>query len=295
VDLVGDLPFYVAHDSTDVWCHPELFSLRRDGSLVEQSGVPPDYFSDTGQLWGTPVYRWSRHLRSGFRWWLARLGRQFELFDRLRLDHFRALQAYWSVPGGEATAQNGCWQPSPGRLLLSLLWLRCRLKGQLREGRLPLIAEDLGVITPPVEALRDRFALPGMKILQFAFNGDDDNPYLPGNINGPHWVVYTGTHDNATTTGWWGDLGDEERRRVEEVLGVTVTAPAWQLLEAALASEAELAVAPLQDLLELDDRARFNTPGTSSGNWTWRLTDTIASLDGPLKGLGEMARRHQRG
>ncbi|SBO42911.1 4-alpha-glucanotransferase [Cyanobium sp. NIES-981] len=294
VDLVGDLPFYVAHDSTDVWCHPELFSLNRDGSLVEQSGVPPDYFSATGQLWGTPVYRWSRHLRSGFRWWLARLGRQFELFDRLRLDHFRALQAYWSVPGGDDTAQNGRWCPSPGTLLLGLLWIRCRLKGQLRDGRLPLIAEDLGVITPAVEALRDRFALPGMKILQFAFNGDDDNPYLPANIQGPRWVVYTGTHDNATTTGWWQGLGDEERRRVEQVLGVTITSPAWQLLEAALATEAELAVAPVQDLLERDDSARFNTPGTSSGNWTWRLTDPIASLDGPIKGLGEMARHHQR-
>lgn len=295
LDLVGDLPFYVAHDSNDVWCRPRLFSLAgQAGDLEQQSGVPPDYFSATGQLWGTPVYRWPRHLISGFRWWMARLDRQFELFDRLRLDHFRALEAFWSVPGGDATAENGRWGWSPGGLLLSLLWLRCRMKGQLRGGHLPLIAEDLGVITPQVEALRDRFRLPGMKILQFAFNGDDDNPYLPANIHGPGWVVYTGTHDNPTTTGWWHSLDHEGRQRVEQALGAAVTAPAWQLLEAALASPADLAVVPLQDLLELDDQARFNTPGTSSGNWTWRLRQPVASLAGPLKGLGEMAHRYQR-
>ena len=172
--------------------------------------------------------------------------------------------------------------------------MRCWIKGQLRDGHLPLIAEDLGVITPPVEALRDRFSLPGMKILQFAFNGDGDNPYLPANIQGPDWVVYTGTHDNPTTTGWWQDLDHDSRQRVEHALGAAVTAPAWQLLEAALASPADLAVAPLQDLLELDDHARFNTPGTTSGNWTWRLNQPVASLAGPLKGLGEMAHRYQR-
>jgi 4-alpha-glucanotransferase len=295
VDLVGDLPFYVAHDSADVWCHPGLFSLRRDGGLEQQSGVPPDYFSATGQLWGTPVYRWWRHWVSGFSWWLARLGRQFALFDRLRLDHFRALESYWSVPGGDTTATNGRWRRSPGGVLLALLWLRCALRGRLQQdGRLPLIAEDLGVITPPVEALRDRFALPGMKILQFAFNGDMDNPYLPANIQGRRWVVYTGTHDNATTTGWWQAMDGEERWRVEQALGEPITAPAWQLLEAAMATEADLAIVPVQDLLELDDRSRFNTPGTGSGNWTWRLQTPIAGLEGPLQGLGEMARRHQR-
>lgn len=287
VQLLGDLPFYVAHDSADVWAHRALFSLRADGSLTAQSGVPPDYFSATGQLWGTPVYRWPLHLLTGFHWWLARLGRQFELFDVLRLDHFRALQAFWSVPGGESTAEHGRWRWFPGWPLLALLWLQRGL-------HLPLIAEDLGVITPAVEALRDGFGLPGMKILQFAFDGDPANPYLPANIRGRDWVVYTGTHDNATSVGWWQSLGDDARHRVAEAVGAPITAPAWQLLELALASSADLAVVPLQDLLELDDRARFNTPGTSSGNWTWRLAQPISSLAGPIQGYGAMAARYGR-
>jgi len=287
VQLLGDLPFYVAHDSADVWAHRALFSLRADGSLTAQSGVPPDYFSATGQLWGTPVYRWPLHLLSGFRWWLNRLGRQFALLDLLRLDHFRALQAFWSVPGEASTAEHGRWRWFPGWPLLSLLWLRRGLK-------LPLIAEDLGVITPAVEALRDGFGLPGMKILQFAFDGDPTNPYLPANIRGPRWVVYTGTHDNATSVGWWQSLDEGGRRRVAEAVGAPITSPAWQLLELALASAADLAVVPLQDLLELDDRARFNTPGTSSGNWTWRLDQPVAALDGALQGYGAMAASYGR-
>ncbi|MEA5475734.1 4-alpha-glucanotransferase [Synechococcus sp. CCY9201] len=295
VQLIGDLPFYVAHDSADVWRHRSLFSLQFDGSLAQQSGVPPDYFSATGQLWGTPVYRWSAHWLGGFRWWLRRLGRQLQLFDRLRLDHFRALQAYWSIPGSDTTAQNGTWQPSPGWPLLALLWLDCwRRGGLLPDGRLPLIAEDLGVITPAVEALRDSFALPGMKILQFAFDGNADNPYLPANYRGNRWVVYTGTHDNATSRSWWDGLDQGGRDRVRAVVGADVTAPGWQLLEAALATEAELVVVPLQDLLELDDRARFNTPGTTGGNWCWRLNRSISDLKGPLLGFGRLADRYGR-
>ncbi|KAF0654126.1 4-alpha-glucanotransferase [Cyanobium sp. Copco_Reservoir_LC18] len=296
VRLVGDLPFYVAHDSADVWSQRRLFSLRAGGGLVEQSGVPPDYFSATGQLWGTPVYRWWVHRLTGFRWWLQRLQRQLELMDLLRLDHFRALEAYWSVPGADATAEHGCWRPSPGGALLARLRSRCRRQGRLLPGdRLPLIAEDLGVITPAVEALRDRFALPGMKILQFAFDGNDDNPYLPANYSGSRWVVYTGTHDNATSLGWWRDLDDGARGRVAAVVGAEVRAPSWQLLEVALASPADLAVVPLQDLLELGDEARFNTPGTIEGNWSWRLSRPISSLAGPLQGFGAMAARYGRG
>ena len=297
VQLLGDLPFYVAHDSADVWSRPALFSLGRGGRLLQQSGVPPDYFSATGQLWGTPVYRWRRHWLQGFRWWLARLGRQLDLFDRLRLDHFRALQAYWSVPGGDGTAEHGSWQPSPGWPLLALLWGRCALRGQLvgAGGRLPLVAEDLGVITPPVERLRDGFALPGMKILQFAFDGDPANPYLPANTRGRRWVVYTGTHDNATTIGWWNSLDGDARARVEAAVGAPITAPGWQLLELALAGPADLVVAPLQDLLELGDGARFNTPGTTEGNWCWRLDRPVATLAGPLGGYGAMAGRYGRG
>jgi 4-alpha-glucanotransferase len=294
VQIVGDLPFYVAHDSADVWSRPDLFAIRPSGRLLQQSGVPPDYFSATGQLWGTPVYRWSRHWLSGFGWWIRRLLRQLELFDLLRLDHFRALQAFWSVPGDAPTAENGHWRLSPGWPLLGLLWVACLRRGLLRCGRLPLIAEDLGVVTPGVEWLRDGFALPGMKILQFAFDGDAANPYLPVNFKGRRWVVYTGTHDNATTLGWWWQLDQESRQRVEQTLGAAVQAPGWQLAELALNSRADLAVVPLQDLLELGDEARFNTPGTASGNWSWRLQQPIASLEGPLKGYGEMAARGQR-
>jgi 4-alpha-glucanotransferase len=295
VRLVGDLPFYVAHDSVDVWCHPALFELAPDGTLSAQSGVPPDYFSATGQLWGTPVYRWRRHAIAGFRWWLNRLQRQLELFDLLRLDHFRALESYWSVPGGDPTAENGHWVPSPGTWLLRLLHWRCRRRHLLQsDGRLPLIAEDLGVITKEVEDLRDRFELPGMKILQFAFDGNSDNGYLPANYKGHRWVVYTGTHDNATTNGWWQGLEEHQRRQVGELLGDMVVAPGWQLAELALASCAELVVVPLQDLMGLDDSARFNTPGTASGNWSWRLQEPIAALAGHLHGYGAMAARYGR-
>jgi 4-alpha-glucanotransferase len=243
VQLIGDLPFYVAHDSADVWAHPALFSLGQGGSLLQQSGVPPDYFSATGQLWGTPVYRWGLHLLSGFRWWLARLERQLELFDRLRL-----------------------------------------------------IAEDLGVITPAVEALRDGFGLSGMKILQFAFDGNPTNPYLPANMHGSRWVVYTGTHDNATSLGWWRQLDGEARGQVQALLGAPVTAPGWQLLELALVSGAELVVVPLQDLLELGDEARFNTPGTTGPqNWSWRLDRPLSTLEGPLRGYGVLAAAAGRG
>ena len=279
VEILGDLPFYVARDSADVWSHRSLFSIAADGRLREQSGVPPDYFSATGQLWGTPVYSWARHRSTGFRWWRDRLRRQWELADRLRLDHFRALASYWSVPGGDTTAMNGAWKRSPGRELLSCLR---RDAG----GRLPLVAEDLGVITPDVERLRDRFRLPGMKVLQFAFDGNPRNPYLPSNIHGTGWVVYPGTHDNPTSLGWWQRLDGDSRARFASCLDCPIEAPGWQLLELGLASSAQLVIAPLQDLLHLDDAARFNTPGTVGGNWNWRLPVFDDSLEGALLGYG---------
>ena len=288
VKLLGDLPFYGAHDSADVWSRPGLFSLRSDGSLEQQSGVPPDYFSATGQLWSTPVYNWRRHRLNGYRWWLKRLERQLELFDLLRIDHFRALAGYWSVPGDDDTAMNGRWLPSPGRAILERLRRRCG-------GRLPLVAEDLGVITPDVEALRDQLQLPGMKVLQFAFDGDPANPYLPHNYGAGSWVAYTGTHDNATAIGWWQGLPQEGRQQVEALLGHPVQAPGWELLRLALASTADLAVVPLQDLMSLDDAARFNTPGTATGNWCWQLEGSLDGLEGHLAGLAELARVHHRG
>ena len=282
IEILGDLPFYVARDSADVWSHRSLFSIAANGRLRLQSGVPPDYFSETGQLWGTPVYSWARHRRTGFRWWRNRLKRQWRLADRLRLDHFRALAAFWAVPGDDDTAQNGVWQRSPGFELLRLLR---RDAG----GKLPIVAEDLGVITPDVERLRDRFRLPGMKVLQFAFDGNPRNPYLPSNIKGSRWVVYTGTHDNPTTLGWWQRLDESSKRQVGELLGCHVEAPGWQLMELGMATSAALVVSPLQDLLHLDDQARFNTPGTIGGNWCWRMSAFDEALQGALKGYGERA------
>ena len=279
IQLFGDLPFYVSSDSADVWSNRSLFTVKENGQLTTQSGVPPDYFSETGQLWGSPVYRWGQHRITRFRWWRQRIARQREMVDLLRLDHFRALAAFWAVPGGDSTAENGQWQPSPGHALLRKLR---RDAG----GSLPLIAEDLGVITPDVEQLRDAFRLPGMKVLQFAFDGASDNPYLPENTDGHRWVVYTGTHDNPTTLGWWNGLDADSRARIATRVNGEISAPAWHLLDMAFATTAGLVIAPLQDLMHLDDRARFNTPGTCEGNWSWRLGSFDAALGNALGGYG---------
>ncbi|GCE65111.1 4-alpha-glucanotransferase [cyanobiont of Ornithocercus magnificus] len=287
--LFGDLPFYVARDSSDVWSQPHLFSIQSDGSLHSQSGVPPDYFSSTGQLWGTPVYRWQRHQSNRFTWWRNRLNRQWQLVDLLRLDHFRALASYWCIPGKNVSAQKGNWHQSPGYSLLS------HLRNDIL-GSLPIVAEDLGIITPEVEDLRDQFSLPGMKILQFAFDGNPDNPYLPENIHGPRWVVYTGTHDNPTSISWWNNLDQQSKSSIISRVGRPIVSPGWQLLELGLASNAALVITPLQDLLHLDDRARFNTPGTVCGNWCWRLHLQITDQDlqGALQGYGERSRAWDR-
>ncbi len=262
--LFGDLPFYVSRDSADVWSNRSLFSMLSDGSVYQQSGVPPDYFSETGQLWGNPVYRWKRHQLSNFRWWKQRFARQFEQVDLLRIDHFRAFKALWKVSGRDETAQNGYWSPSPGLKILSLLR---RVYGK----KLPLVAEDLGVITQDVEKLRDYFNLPGMKILQFAFDGNPDNPYLPENINTYNAVVYTGTHDNSTTETWWNQLNQDIKEKVSQRVSGDSLEPSWRLIEIGLSTKSILFVAPIQDLLSLNDEARFNTPGTLGGNWIWKL------------------------
>tara|TARA_Y100001968_G_scaffold330294_1_gene381746 strand:- start:13993 stop:15534 length:1542 start_codon:yes stop_codon:yes gene_type:complete len=262
--LLGDLPFYVSRDSADVWSNRSLFSILTNGDLSLQSGVPPDYFSETGQLWGTPVYRWKKHSSSRFRWWRRRFKRHFEQVDLLRIDHFRALDSYWAVPGKKETAQDGFWKPSPGRQLLR------KLQNDFGE-KLPLIAEDLGVITPSVERLRDYFYLPGMKILQFAFDGNKDNPYLPENIHGNSWIVYTGTHDNATTKGWWNELDQDTKNRLLEIDQTIGESTSWKFIKMGLSTSASLFIAPIQDLLSLDNNARFNTPGTIKDNWSWRM------------------------
>ena len=287
VKLIGDLPFYVSRDSVDVWSYKSLFSISKNGDLVFQSGVPPDYFSSTGQLWGTPTYFWAKHKRTSFDWWRRRFKRQFELVDILRLDHFRALSGYWRVQGKSKNAINGKWINSPGRELLY------ELKKDLRVEYLPIIAEDLGVITPDVEKLRTNFELPGMKILQFAFDGNADNPYLPNNIKGNNWVVYTGTHDNSTSTSWWESLDINIKMKIKDNYNFSDN-PSWNLLEIGLKTNANLFVAPIQDLLSLDNSCRFNTPGTIKNNWRWKLNKSLEEIEPFLKQFSELGNKYGR-
>jgi 4-alpha-glucanotransferase len=262
VRLFGDIPIYLAPDSVEVWAHPELFQLDDAGQPVAVAGVPPDYFSVDGQRWGNPLYRWEAHEATGFAWWLERLRAQFELFDLVRIDHFRGLEAYWAVPASAPTAATGEWRRAPGQALLT--------RARAVFGGLEVVAEDLGVITPEVEALRDGFGLPGMRIAQFGFDGDQRNVHVPH-----HWtarsVGYTGTHDNDTSAGWYAHLDPAAQRFVADYLGVAPAAVVPALVRTVLASVAELAVVPMQDLLGLGTEARMNLPGTTSGNWTWRF------------------------
>lgn len=262
VQLFGDLPIYVAHDSADVWAARRYFTVTDNGLCNEVAGVPPDYFSATGQRWGNPLYRWSRMEKNGFEWWVRRVRHQMEHMDILRIDHFRGLEAYWAIPGESTDGIIGEWRKAPGERLLQTL--------QQELGALRLVAEDLGIITDEVNHLRKTFALPGMKILQFAFGGDDHNPYLPCNHEEDS-VVYTGTHDNDTTVGWFRSLDEHTQAHALRVLQAKPEDMPWAMIEAALQSPAMLAVIPMQDLLELGSEAKFNTPGTAVGNWCWRL------------------------
>ena len=272
IRLFGDLPIFVAHDSADVWAHQGYFRLDGQGNLSVNTGVPPDYFSADGQLWHMPHYDWAALAADGYRWWVERLRRQLHLFDMVRIDHFRGFAAAWEVPAGELTARNGQWRPGPGRALFDVIGTAL--------GELPLIAEDLGYITEDVHALRDALGLPGMRVLQFAFDGNGANPHLP-HEHCRHGVVYTGTHDNDTTVGWWRHCGEETRRHLAEYLDREHVPMPDAFNRLALASVARLAVLPLQDLLALDSQARMNTPGTAAGNWQWRappdaLTEALA-------------------
>lgn len=260
--LFGDMPIFVAHDSAEVWAHREYFKLDRTGQPIVVSGVPPDYFSATGQRWGNPLYRWERMRQDGFAWWIERLESELKRFDLVRVDHFRGFEACWEIPAAEATAVHGRWVKTPGRALFDAL--------HRRFGRLPLVAEDLGYITPPVHALRRRYGIPGMVVLQFAFDGGADNPYLPHH-HAPDAVVYTGTHDNDTTRAWFEGLTAPAQWRVMEYLGFPAEPMPQPLMRAALASVARLAVLPMQDVLGLGRGHRMNTPGTETGNWQWRF------------------------
>ncbi len=284
VKLFGDLPIFVAHDSAEVWSRPELFLLDDTGHPRFVAGVPPDYFSEDGQRWGNPLYDWERMAAENFTWWEQRLATQFKLFDWVRVDHFRGFQACWQIPADSPTARNGCWVEVPGEALFE--WLYARFES------LPLIAEDLGFITPEVHTLRRRFRLPGMCILQFAFDGGVDNPYLPHNHH-RNRVVYTGTHDNTTTLGWYGGLAQQTREQVDAYLGYPQETMPWPLIRAALRSVAQLAVVPLQDLLALDGTHRMNAPGTTDGNWRWRFQwSQLEAVDVPA--LVRMVRSYGR-
>lgn len=262
VRLFGDLPLFVAHDSADVWAAPQAFLLDETGQPQFVAGVPPDYFAVDGQRWGNPQYRWDWHVADGFSWWRARVGTLAALFDLLRIDHFRGLDAVWMIPADAPTAATGFWQAVPGAGLLAAV--RGEYPG------LRLVAENLGTITPEVEALRAQFDLPGMAVLQFAFDGDATNPHLPHN-HARGDVVYTGTHDNDTTLSWFSGLPEATAQRVLDYLGRPGEAMPWPLVRAALGSVAQLTVLPVQDVLGLDGAARMNTPGTVVGNWAWRL------------------------
>jgi 4-alpha-glucanotransferase len=262
IRVFGDLPIYVAPDSVATWAAREQFLLRDSGEASEVSGVPPDYFSADGQLWGNPLYDWERQRRDGFAFWLQRLSLQADRFDLLRIDHFRALAAFWAVPAGAATAREGQWREAPGHDLLQ------RVTSELPQ--LELVAEDLGVITPDVIALRHAFAMPGMRVLQFGFDGDPANPHLP-HQHEIDSVIYTGTHDNDTTHGWYESLTPFARDLVRRYFGRSDNEVVDALRRAALASVGRLAVLPAQDLLDLGTAARLNRPGTVSGNWSWRL------------------------
>ncbi|WP_341733142.1 4-alpha-glucanotransferase [Microcoleus sp. EPA2] len=263
IKIIGDIPIYVAHDSADVWSHPETFCLDEPtGEPALMAGVPPDYFSSTGQLWGNPVYNWEELQANNFQWWVQRFEAIFDYVDVTRIDHFRGFEAYWAVKRGKKNAIEGEWIQAPGTALFEVI--------NEKFGNLPIIAEDLGLITPEVEALRDRFEFPGMKILQFAFNSGPDEPFLPFNYE-RNCVVYTGTHDNDTTVGWFNQLQHYEREDVYRYLGcLDPQGIHWSLIRMAWGSIANLAVVPFQDLLGLGTDARMNFPGKAEGNWGWR-------------------------
>ncbi|HXH65103.1 MAG TPA: 4-alpha-glucanotransferase [Mariprofundaceae bacterium] len=283
--LFGDLPIYVAHDSADVWSRREFFTVNKLGLCDEVAGVPPDYFSETGQRWGNPLYRWDRMEADGFDWWVHRIRTRLERMHLLRIDHFRGLESFWAIPGESQDGMVGTWRRAPGDALLQTL--------NDRLGGLPLIAEDLGIITPEVNALREHFGLPGMKILQFAFDGNPGNPYLPAH-HVPDSVVYTGTHDNDTTVGWFTSIPPETRAYTLDVLSAKERDMPWAMTEAALASPSKLAVIPMQDLLGLGSEARMNLPGSLDGNWIWRMQaspEALSRVWHKARGLNRQYRR----
>lgn len=272
ISIIGDIPIFVAHNSADVWSHPSMFYLDKNGNPTVSAGVPPDYFSTTGQLWGNPLYRWDIMAYRKYAWWINRFKITLNFVDIIRIDHFRGFEAYWEIPAGEKTAVKGRWVKGPGADIFHTL--------EKALGKLPIIAEDLGVITPEVEALREQFNFPGMKILHFAFGGKASNQYLPHTFS-KNWVIYTGTHDNDTTVGWFKNSSTfQEKKHVLAYLGKTNGSQIhWDLIRLALSSVADMAIFPLQDVLGLGSKARMNLPGKALGNWKWRYTLAMLNDD----------------
>jgi len=282
--LFGDLPIYAAHDSADVWANQQLFTVNKTGLCENVAGVPPDHFSPVGQRWGNPLYRWDKMQADDFDWWVKRVRAQEQRMHLLRIDHFCGLKSYWAIPGSSQNGKTGEWHPAPGAELLETL--------QKQLGQLPLIAEDLGLLINEVRPLREYFGLPGMKVLQFAFGEDDNNPFLPHHHE-PDSVAYTGTHDNDTTLGWFRGESKHVQKHVCEYLNANAADMPWPMIDAALGSKAKLAIIPVQDILSLDSKARLNTPGTIKGNWSWRLTKSQIPQDVWLKTL-ELNQRYNR-
>ncbi|MFM2061059.1 MAG: hypothetical protein RLZZ507_729 [Cyanobacteriota bacterium] len=272
IDIIGDIPIYVAHDSADVWANPDIFALDEEtGAAALMAGVPPDYFSATGQLWGNPVYKWDELQKQDFKWWVQRFEAMLDYVDIIRIDHFRGFEAYWAVPQGEETAINGEWVEAPGVAFFEVI--------KQKLGKLPILAEDLGIITPEVEALRDQFEFPGMKVLHFAFGSDPGNPFLPFNYP-RNAVVYTGTHDNDTTLGWFNTANDYEKQNLLLYLGsISPDGINWDFIRLALSSIANQAIIPLQDVLGLGTEARMNYPSTAEGNWEWRYQREVLTKE----------------
>jgi 4-alpha-glucanotransferase len=282
IRIMGDLPIYVAHDSADVWAHPEHFHLDDHGNATKVAGVPPDYFSATGQLWGNPIYRWDRMAADGYSWWIERFRAAFRMFDLLRVDHFRGFEAYWEVPDGEKTAQKGEWIKGPGSDIFAAV--------EAKLGKLAILAENLGVITPGVEAIRERFGFPGMAILQFAFGNDPQGPNFRPHNYSRNLVAYTGTHDNDTVVGWWtskpgeGSIRTEEDIRKErsfarQYLNFVGEQIHWVFIRTLMASVADTVIFPVQDIIGAGAEARMNVPGTATGNWRWRLHGEALNKD----------------
>ena len=262
IEILGDLPIYVAHDSADVWAHPELFELDEDLNPIEVAGCPPDYFSETGQLWGNPVYRWQVHRETGYEWWLGRIAHATEVYDRVRIDHFRGFESFWAIPAGDETAVNGCWKAGPGMELFHRV--------NQRLGSAKIVAEDLGLITPQVRALLEESGYPGMKVLAFAFTPGVDSDYLPFHYTS-NCICYTGTHDNETVLGWLRSLSKAELSYVKNYTRAkTIEDCAQNIIALAWSSPADTAIAQMQDFIGLGNEARMNTPSTPSGNWRWR-------------------------